>query len=261
MSSSNSSCLRRLWRRSSEDYSVPCANCPVRRLLAISLPVVPGDRNRARGFQSDPPAGDVAYLARDGERTELLAQDVDPAGLPELQRRRWWNGDPETIPARIFRAPKEGLVVDPQADGPRDRNPGVTTALRHGTHRVSCVGGAWEAWRTHRAVSGHSAVRRTSSVPPGKGLARRGVSGALTTQGGANRKLHRRSADRSPWRRAPAEALWSRSVIYCLRDQTSPDRRRRATGSRSAERLLPPVPPRALVRDRVGARRGRSADR
>src|SRR5713101_7145876 len=84
MSSSNSSCLRRLWRRSSEDYSVPCANCPVRRLLAISRPVVPGDRNRARGFQSDPPAGDVAYLARDGERAELLAQDVDPAGLPSF---------------------------------------------------------------------------------------------------------------------------------------------------------------------------------
>ena len=85
---------------------------------------MPGERDRARGFQSDTPAGDVAYLARDGERAELLAQDVDPADLPELQRRRWWNGDPETMPARIFRAPKEGLVVDPQADGPRDGNPG-----------------------------------------------------------------------------------------------------------------------------------------
>src|SRR3989449_9509057 len=115
MSSSNSSCPHRLGRRSSEDHSVPRDNCPeslknfrkvaARRLLATSLAVVPADRDRARGFQSDPAAGDVAYLARDGERAELLAQDVDPADLPELQRRRWWTGDPETIPARRCHAP------------------------------------------------------------------------------------------------------------------------------------------------------------
>src|SRR5262249_45058929 len=79
--------------------------------------------------------GDVARLASAGDRAELLAQHVDPAGLSELQRGRRRHGDPESVAAGIFDAPQEGLVVDPHPHGPRDGNSWMTTALPDRGHR------------------------------------------------------------------------------------------------------------------------------
>src|SRR5262249_23287144 len=196
-----------------------------------SLRLERGDRDRAGGFEPDASTGDVPYLSGDGERAELFAQHVDPAGLSELQRGRRGNGDPEPVAADVFGAPHEGLVVDPHPHRPRDGDSWMATAL---------------------AYRGHRPLPRTSSVPSTKRLPLLQFrSTARSTK--ADRKVLRRS-------RGLGRYLVE-SVIYCLSDQASPDRRRRAPGDRSPEGLLPSVPPRAFVRDRVGEGRRRGADR
>src|SRR5262249_61152829 len=77
---------------------------------------------------------ELPNLAGHRERAELVAHDVDPADLAERQRRRRRDGHPEPVAARVLGAPEQRLVVDPQTDGPRDGEPGVTTALRRRAH-------------------------------------------------------------------------------------------------------------------------------
>src|SRR5262249_54186191 len=101
-----------------------------------SLRLEPGDRDRAGGLEPDASTRNVPHLAGDGERAELLAQHVDPAGLSELQRGRRRHGDPESVAAGIFGAPQDGFVVDPHPHGPRDGDSWMTTALPDRGHRL-----------------------------------------------------------------------------------------------------------------------------
>src|SRR6267142_4675424 len=156
MSSSSSSCSPRRWLRSCKRN--------------LQLP-------ESRLLEPGAPARDVPHLARDRERADLVAQDVDPAGLAELQRRRLGDRHPETIAARVLRTPEERLVVDPQTDGPRDGNPGVTAAFRHRAHCLNRLTGTPEARRRPWRASDEAQCPSIRYIfrAIAKGLAARGV--------------------------------------------------------------------------------------
>src|SRR6267143_1905887 len=118
----------------------------------LSGPLESGDRDGAHGLQPDAAARDVPNLSGHRERPVLLAQDVDPADLAEPQRRRRRQRHPEPVLARVFRAPEQGLVVDPQPNRPGDWKSRVPAALRCRAHLgnrlTGTLDGCRRAWWT-----------------------------------------------------------------------------------------------------------------
>src|SRR5215470_6973737 len=95
----------------------------------------PLDRHGPSRLEPDPAARDVSNLGGHGERADLVAHDVDPADFAERQRGRGGDRQPQTVAARVLDASEEGLVVDPEAHGPRDGKPRMAAALGGRAHR------------------------------------------------------------------------------------------------------------------------------
>src|SRR5262249_12628930 len=97
----------------------PCSPPPPWAPERSSALLEPLDRHRPQRLEPDPAAGDVSNLGGHGERTDLVARDVDPADFAERQRRRGGDRQPQPMAARVLDRAGGGSGGHPAAPRPR----------------------------------------------------------------------------------------------------------------------------------------------